>query len=159
MPGMIQVEVQLPVALATAPERARAAIAGAVTEIALDAETAAKGYAPSLTGAMRSAIATVPASMETLTAVVSAPIPYSRFVESGTGPQHVPDARSPYTPPFAPIESWARARGLSPGAVWQSIRAKGTRPHPFMEPAARGIAATAAARIRAALAAVLGGAP
>ena len=51
---------------------------------------------------------------------------YGIFVEKGT---------RPHTPPFKAIERWARRKGLPAGAVWMSIRMKGTKAHPFFEPA------------------------
>lgn len=53
---------------------------------------------------------------------------YSEPVERGT---------RPHFPPFAPIERWALRHGLPPGAVWRSIGLKGTKAHPFMQPAVR----------------------
>ena len=46
------------------------------------------------------------------------------ILELGTRP--IPNA------PFAPIARWANFKGLPPGAVWQGIRRKGVRPHPFL---------------------------
>jgi hypothetical protein len=39
---------------------------------------------------------------------------------------------SPHTPPFEAIRKWAEFRGLPAGAVWMSIRQKGTKAHPFL---------------------------
>lgn len=59
--------------------------------------------------------------------VIAATAKHSAFAETGT---------RPHTPPFAPIERWALRHGIPPGAVWSSIRKRGTRAKPFMAPAA-----------------------
>lgn len=41
----------------------------------------------------------------------------------------------PHFPPIGPITPWAAAHGISPYALAKSISRKGTRPHPFLEPA------------------------
>lgn len=41
----------------------------------------------------------------------------------------------PHTPPFMYIKDWAERHGLDPGAIWRSIREKGTKEHPYMGPA------------------------
>lgn len=46
------------------------------------------------------------------------------ILELGTGP---------HTPPFEPIRRWAEFRGLPAGAVWMTIRQRGTKAHPFLE--------------------------
>jgi HK97 gp10 family phage protein len=40
----------------------------------------------------------------------------------------------PHTPPFMYIKDWAERHGLDAGAIWNSIREKGTKEHPFMGP-------------------------
>lgn len=61
-----------------------------------------------------------------LSAIVKPKKKYAIFVEKGT---------KPHTPPISAIEPWARKKGIPVGAVWQSIRQKGTKANPFMEKA------------------------
>lgn len=49
---------------------------------------------------------------------------HAEWVQKGT---------RPHTAPFAPIKKWAERRGLPPGAVWHSIRRKGTKPNKFID--------------------------
>lgn len=51
---------------------------------------------------------------------------YAPFVERGT---------RPHWPPVRAIAPWARSKGLNPFAVARAISRKGTKPHPFLEPA------------------------
>jgi len=59
--------------------------------------------------------------------VLGSNISYASFVDTGT---------APHTPPFAPIQKWAR-RVLNDesaaGAVWQKIRQEGTDPNPYID--------------------------
>lgn len=43
----------------------------------------------------------------------------------------------PHTPPFEPIEEWAKRHGIEEHAwaIWQKIRTEGTQPHPYLRPA------------------------
>jgi HK97 gp10 family phage protein len=55
---------------------------------------------------------------------------YAVYVERGT---------RAHTPPLESIKLWAKGRGLpdeAAGAIWNHIRRKGTKKHPFLEPAA-----------------------
>ena len=55
---------------------------------------------------------------------------YAVYVEKGT---------RAHTPPLESIKLWAERRGLpdnAAGAIWNHIRRKGTKKHPFLEPAA-----------------------
>lgn len=52
--------------------------------------------------------------------------PYGKYVEYGTRPHKV----SP-----AALSGWAKRKGLNPFAVAKAIERKGTRAHPFMQPA------------------------
>jgi len=52
---------------------------------------------------------------------------YAQYVWKGT---------EPHTPPFQPIQVWARRKlgdEAAAGPVWQSIRQEGTDPNPFVE--------------------------
>ena len=72
---------------------------------------------------------------------------YWRYVEEGTGPQHIPDARDAYWPKLEPLKNWV---SIKPGvpkdpafayAVRGAIRfgtkdhPPGTKPHPFFKKA------------------------
>lgn len=72
---------------------------------------------------------------------------YWRYVEEGTGPQHIPDARSEYWPKIQPLKDWVTVKPGVPKdpsfayAVRGAIRfgtathPPGTKPHPFFRPA------------------------
>lgn len=52
---------------------------------------------------------------------------YAQFVNDGT---------EPHTPPFEPIQRWARRKlgdESAAGAVWQKIREEGTEPNPYLD--------------------------
>jgi hypothetical protein len=52
---------------------------------------------------------------------------YAQFVNDGT---------APHTPPFEPIQRWARRKlgdADAAGAVWQKIRQEGTDPNPYLD--------------------------
>ncbi len=99
----------------------------ALTKIGLEVQTVAKREAKVDRGELRANIAIDRfAGPSGPTVVVEAKAKHSIYLEKGT---------RPHTPPFAPIERWAFRHGLEPGRVWSSIRVKGTKPHPFMEPA------------------------
>jgi len=157
MPSPVSVEVIVPPAVPAMAAATTDAVVAAVGQLTAEAQAEAQLQSPTLTGGLRGAIgATVAATAASTVGIVAAVAPYSRYVEEGTGPQHVPGSRDTYTPPFSRIASWATARGLSPGAVWASIRRKGTRAHAFMRPAAQKVLPQVGARIAAAIAAVLG---
>ena len=61
------------------------------------------------------------------TAVISPNVDYAVYVHEGT---------RPHSMPFNAVEPWARRKGIPAGAVWQSIRHKGTKGNPFMRRAA-----------------------
>ncbi len=86
----------------------------------------AKSFASVDRGELRSKISIKERDPEHIAIVSEAK--HSLFVERGT---------RPHFPPFAPIERWALRHGLPPGAVWRSIGLRGTKAHPFMQPAAR----------------------
>lgn len=87
---------------------------------------AAKSLVRVNTGELRSKIRVVEGRLGQISVLSEAK--YSAYVERGT---------RPHTPPFSPIERWARRKGLPAGTIWHAIRVKGTRAHPFMGPAAR----------------------
>lgn len=66
---------------------------------------------------------------------------YWRYVEEGTGPQHIPDARGQYWPKIGPIKEWVSVKPGVPKddafayAVRGKIHASGTTAQPFFQPA------------------------
>lgn len=66
---------------------------------------------------------------------------YWTYIEEGTGPGHVPDARSQYWPKIEPLKEWANTKpGVPkdpgfPYAVRWKIHEEGTEPQPFVAPA------------------------
>lgn len=96
---------------------------------ALTIEGAAKGLAPVDTGRLRASITSV---VEPDRAVVAPAVFYGAYVEFGT---------RPHWPPLAALQPWASRHGFpmgSPGAflVARAIARHGTKPHPYMRPAA-----------------------
>lgn len=84
----------------------------------------ARGFAPVDTGALRRSIQARWQGGDTLE--VSADVPYAGAVEGGTSPHWVP---------ISELAGWASRHGIPVGALQRSIAHKGTRAHPFMEPA------------------------
>ena len=66
---------------------------------------------------------------------------YWRYVEEGTGPGHVPDARGTYWPKIQPLKDWVSNKPGVPKddafayAVRGKIHASGTTAQPFFQPA------------------------
>lgn len=66
---------------------------------------------------------------------------YWKYIEEGTGPAHLPDARAQYWPKIGPLKEWVSIKpGVpkDPGfayAVRWKIHEEGTEPQPFFEPA------------------------
>ena len=72
---------------------------------------------------------------------------YWRYLEEGTGPQHIPDARAEYWPRIQPLKDWVSVKPGVPkddafayavrGAIrfGTSSHPPGTKPHPFFQPA------------------------
>lgn len=59
--------------------------------------------------------------------VLGSNLSYASYVDTGT---------APHTPPFAPIQKWARRKlgdEDAAGAVWQKIRQEGTDPNPYID--------------------------
>lgn len=67
-------------------------------------------------------------------ATVKVNAPHAGFVHQGTGPQHVPDPRSPYFPRLRSrgLILWSMTKGLDPFKVAQGISQSGTPPTPFL---------------------------
>ena len=96
---------------------------------ALTIEGEAKGLAPVDTGRLRASITSV---VEPDRAVIAPAVFYGAHVEFGT---------RPHWPPLAALQPWASRHGFpagSPGAflVARAIARHGTRPQPYMQPAA-----------------------
>lgn len=85
----------------------------------------ARRLCPVNTGLLRSSI-TVEGNFSGLYVKIGTNLSYAAPVEFGS---------RPHTPPFAPIRDWAEKKGLPAGAIWQSIRQHGTKPHPYLKPA------------------------
>ncbi len=66
---------------------------------------------------------------------------FVREVEADAGyAVHVEYGTAPHTPPLDAIVEWAERKGLGAQAgraIWAFIRKFGTKPHPFLEPAAK----------------------
>lgn len=66
---------------------------------------------------------------------------YWRYIEEGTGPQHLPDARHQYWPKIEPLKDWVQNKPGVPKddafayAVRGKIHASGTTAQPFLKPA------------------------
>ena len=61
-----------------------------------------------------------------------------RFVRVGTNAEYaapVEKGSRPHFPPLAAITPWAEAHGIPPFALALSIARRGTKAHPFLEPA------------------------
>lgn len=116
-------------------------------DASLTVEGAAKSLAPMMTGNLKRTIvsAVVPLG-GTPTGIVAAQAGYAPYVEYGT---------RPHKPPFEPIRRWASANGANPWAIWNAIAKRGTRPHPFMEPAAEASRDSVLERLQKAMDAVL----
>src|SRR3990167_10764904 len=88
-------------------------------------ERRAKEKAPVDTGRLRASITT---KVKPLEAEIGSPVVYAPWVEFGT---------RPHFPPVAALETWARRHGFSSAYVLaRAISKRGTRPHPFLIPAA-----------------------
>lgn len=85
----------------------------------------AKMMAPVNTGLLRSTI-TVESDYANMVVKIGTHLRYGAPVEFGS---------RPHTPPFAPIQDWAEKKKLPAGAIWQNIRLRGTRAHPYLRPA------------------------
>lgn len=66
---------------------------------------------------------------------------YWKYVEEGTGPAHLPDARGQYWPKIEPLKEWVQNKPGVPKdeafayAVRGKIHKEGIKPRPFLEPA------------------------
>ncbi len=121
------VSLLVPKALQEAPALLQEEIDSAATAAGLLVSGTAKRLAPYRTGNLRRSIVSQATALQGGTAaIITAAAKYARPVEYGS---------KPHTPPFGAIQRWARRKGLSAGAIWMTIRRRGTKPHPFMEPA------------------------
>ena len=86
----------------------------------------ARSIVPVDTGALRRSIRNEVSYRGNIVEGIIGPTePYGADVEFGTHP-HLVSAKI--------LEKWARKRGLNPWAVASSIKRKGTKKHPYMEP-------------------------
>lgn len=69
-----------------------------------------------------------PKSWNGMDYVVWSPLSYAQGVDEGRGP---------HTPDFGSLKAWARVKGVEDHvyAIYRSIQKKGTKPHPFVQPA------------------------
>lgn len=122
-----QITLKVPAGIQTAAQAFQEEVASGLQQASLDVEGQAKRLAPVRTGNLRRSIGSTVAPIGgNATGVIFASAKYAPFVEYGT---------RPHTPPLAAIQRWASRKGLPAGAIWMAIRQKGTKPHPFMEPA------------------------
>lgn len=110
--------------------RAHSRIGDATQETARVIADRARGLAPKFNGDLAASIRPSMGSGligSTASAEVVAHANYAAYVEYGT---------APHRPPIQAISDWAYAHGMSPWALQKSIAERGTRPHPYMRPAA-----------------------
>ena len=95
--------------------------------LGLETQRAAKTFAPVDLGKLQAGIKIQSGITPSGPFVkIEATAKHSIYVEKGT---------KPHTPPFSPIQRWALRHGIPAGALWMTIREKGTKAKPFMEPA------------------------
>lgn len=121
-----QVKVNLPPGIHAADALLSTEVTTAIRESAMLIEAEAKRMVPVATGTLRRSINSAVAPIGGVpSGIVSAPVSYASSVEYGT---------KPHTPPSQPILRYAERKGGNGWAMWQSIRKKGTKPHPYMVP-------------------------
>jgi HK97 gp10 family phage protein len=122
-----EIRLTIPPGLHTGSVLLSEEVGKALQNATLTVEAEAKQMAPKATGTLRRSITSAVKPISgTPAGIVSAPVRYAQAVEYGS---------KPHTPPLQPVQRWAKRKGLPGGAVWMSIRKRGTKPHPFMEPA------------------------
>ncbi len=101
-----------------------------------------KRRAPDAFGHLRDSIGfkVVP---EALTSEIKPVAEYGDAAETGSKPHWVS------VKPGTPLEQWALFRGINPYALQHSIAAKGTKPHPYIEPTYQAMAPVVAAAFAA----------
>lgn len=97
---------------------------------AFTVEAHAKENAPVDTGRLRASISS---EIEEFVATISPKVHYGVFVELGT---------RPHWPPPSALQPWAQRHGFPPGSagaflVARAISQHGTKPQPYMQPAAQ----------------------
>lgn len=112
------------------PEFVRGPFRRFLTRSAFIVEKAEKEKAPVDTGRLRSSIFS---QVQERRASIGPTVYYAAYVEFGT---------RPHWPPRGALQPWARRHGFPPGnrgdfLVRRIIALRGTKPHPFMAPAAR----------------------
>lgn len=123
----VQIRIAVPPGLDAASDVFAEEIGMGLRQASLAVEGQAKSLAPVRTGNLRRSIGSTVAPIGGRPAgVIFASAKYAPYVEYGT---------KPHTPPLGPIQRWAARKGLPGGAIWMAIRRRGTKPHPFMEPA------------------------
>jgi HK97 gp10 family phage protein len=111
-----------------APGLINKAVAKAMNKAGESIAGYAAGKAPRDTEKMAKGITvTKKATESNLETIIAPQDKYAVFVEKGT---------RPHFPPPKALEGWASRHGINPFAVTIAISRRGTKPHPFMKPAA-----------------------
>ena len=114
--------------LSRAPAATRKTVGQLIEGSAIDVQREMRIQAPvAVTGDLRRSIRYV-YSPVSLTAEVTANVPYAHDVEHGTSAHYV-DAS-----PGSSLARWADQKGLNPYAVRANIAKRGTKAHPFAKP-------------------------
>lgn len=106
-------------------------VAAAVLRAARAVRAEARARAPVFMGVLRRRISvrSVRTAGFTLAASVRPTAPHAHLVERGRRPGRMPDRRDPR------FTAYAERLGVAPFVLARAIGARGTRPHPFWEPA------------------------
>lgn len=121
-----QITVNIPEGLKTADVALAEEVITAIRNSSLSVERGAKSLAPKMTGTLKRSITSEVTTISGVpTGIVGSPLKYAPSVEFGS---------KPHTPPSGPILAYANKKGINGWALWQSIRKKGTKAHPFLVP-------------------------
>lgn len=107
------------------PERANGPMGRFLDRGAIYIQSQARSNAPVDTGRLRNSIGVE--SPTARTRIVGANTAYAEYVETGT---------RPHWPPPSALAGWARRHGTDPFLVARAIARAGTKPQPYMKPAA-----------------------
>lgn len=133
-----QIKVDIPTGIQAADVVLTDEVTTAIQNSALSVERRAKNLAPKMTGTLKRSLTSEVTTINGVpSGIVGSPLKYARAMEYGAGPSAI-KPQKPFTPPSAPILAYAAKKGLTTQegwALWQSIRKKGIKPHPFLVPA------------------------
>ena len=107
------------------PQRANGPIGRFLDRGAIFIQSRAKEKAPVDTNRLRGSIGIERPSDRMR--IIGANTEYAEYVEKGT---------SPHFPPPSALAGWAGKRGMDPFLVARAISRRGTKPQPYMQPAA-----------------------